>query len=306
MSSEHWTARYLKSILFIIVALAAFGVYLVFTIPIAVFPSTNFPRIVVGIDNGVMPIDQMQVTITRPIEQGVNAVPGLERVVSITSRGEAEVDLFFSWSVDMFRTLQYVNAAVASIQSTLPATATISVNRLTFAAFPIMGYSLTSSSVPQTTLWELATYTLKPRLNRLPGVSTIVVQGGQEPEFQVEPDPAKLIQSQITVPNLVDAFSKSSLIDSPGFIQRNHQLVLALVNSQARTPAEIGAIVAKTTTSGAPIYIRDVATVRRSVKPVYTIVDRERQTSGPAEYLSPAGQQHGFGGERNPRKKSNS
>ncbi len=66
MSSEHWTARYLKSILFIIVALAAIGVYLVFTIPIAVFPSTNFPRIVVGIDNGVTPIDQMQVTITRP------------------------------------------------------------------------------------------------------------------------------------------------------------------------------------------------------------------------------------------------
>ena len=272
MSSEHWTARYLKSILFIIVALAAFGVYLVFTIPIAVFPSTNFPRIVVGIDNGVMPIDQMQVTITRPIEQAVNSVPGLERVVSITSRGEAEVDLFFSWSVDMFQTLQYVNTAVAGIQTTLPATATISVNRLTFAAFPIMGYSLTSSSVPQTRLWELATYTLKPRLNRLSGVSTVVVQGGQEPEFQVEPDPAKLVQSQITVPNLVDAFSKSSLIDSPGFIQRNHQLVLALVNSQARTPAEIGAIVAKTTTSGTPIYIRDVATVRQSVKPVYTIV----------------------------------
>ena len=63
-----------------------------------------------------------------------------------------------------------------------------------------MGYSLTSDTVPQTRLWELATYELKPRLNRMTGVSTIVVQGGQEPEFEVQPDPAKLVQTQITVP----------------------------------------------------------------------------------------------------------
>jgi CzcA family heavy metal efflux pump len=270
--SEHWTGRYLKSIIFVVVALAAFGVYLVFTIPIAVFPATNFPRIVVGIDNGVMPIDQMQVTVTRQIEEAVNAVPGLDHVVSITSRGQAEVDLFFSWSVDMFQTLQYVNAAVASIQPTLPPTATVTVNRLTFAAFPIMGYSLTSSSIPQTRLWELATYSLKPRLNRLLGVSKVIVQGGQEPEFHIEPDPEKLVQSQITVPNLVDAFSKSNLIDSPGFIQQNHQLVLSLVNGQATSIADIGNMVAKTTSSGTPIHIRDVAAVKQAAKPVYTIV----------------------------------
>ena len=270
--SEHWTARYLKSIIFIIAALAAFGVYLVFTIPIAVFPATNFPRIVVGIDNGVMPIEQMQVTVTRPIEQAVNSVPGLDHVVSITSRGQAEVDLFFTWSVDMFRTLQYVNAAVAGIQPTLPPTATLTVNRLTFAAFPIIGYSLTSSSVSETRLWELATYNLKPQLNRLPGVSMVIIQGGQEPEFHIEPDPGKLVQSQITVPNLVDAFSKSNLIDSPGFIQQNHQLVLALVNGQATSVADIGNMIAKTTASGTPIHIKDVATVKPAVKPVYTIV----------------------------------
>ena len=104
--SGHWTGRFLKSILFIIVALALFGVYLAFNIPVAVFPSTNFPRIVIGVDNGVMPIDQMQVTVTRPIEEMVNSVPGLDRVLSITSRGSAEVDLFFNWNVDMFQTLQ--------------------------------------------------------------------------------------------------------------------------------------------------------------------------------------------------------
>ena len=64
----------------------AIGVYLAFTIPVAVFPATDFPRIVVGIDNGVFPIDQMLVTVTRPIEEAVNSVPGLDHLWSITSR----------------------------------------------------------------------------------------------------------------------------------------------------------------------------------------------------------------------------
>src|SRR5712671_1081319 len=187
--SDHWSARYGKSILFVILTLIAAGVYLAFTIPVSVFPSTDFPRIVVGVDNGVAPIDQMLVTVTKPIEEAVNTVQGLERVTSITSRGSAEVDLFFSWNIDMFQTLQRVNAAVSTVQPLLPATARVTTNRLTFAAFPIMGYSLTSDTVPQTQLWEIATYELKPRLNRLNGVSSVIVQGGQQPEFHIEPDP---------------------------------------------------------------------------------------------------------------------
>lgn len=272
LENEHWTARYLKSILFVIVALAVFGIYLAYSIPIAVFPSTNFPRIVVGVDNGVMPIDQMQVTVTRPLEEALNVVPGLESVQSITSRGSAEIDLFFNWNVDMFQTLQSVNAAIGRVQTALPPSAAVTATRLTFAAFPIIGYSITSDTVPQTKLWEIANYSLKPQLNRLPGVQSVIIQGGQEPEFEIQPDPAKLVEAQVTVPNLLDAVGKSNLIDSPGLIERNHMLVLALVSGQARTLEDIGGIVAKAAPNGTPIRIRDVATIRRSVKPVYTIV----------------------------------
>src|SRR5215831_14673387 len=144
----HWTARHGKPIIFVILTMVAVGIYLALTIPVAVFPETNFPRIVVGVDNGVMPIDQMLVTVTRPIEEAVNSVQGLDHVWSITSRGTAEVDLFFNWNVDMYLTQQLVNAAIARIQPTLPATAKINTNRLTFAAFPIIGYSLTSDTIP--------------------------------------------------------------------------------------------------------------------------------------------------------------
>jgi CzcA family heavy metal efflux pump len=261
-----------KPTVFVILVLVACGVYLATTIPVAVFPEVNFPRVLVGIDNGVAPIDQMQVTVTRPVEEALNSVEGLERVQSITSRGTVEVDMFFSWKVDMFQTLQRVNAALARVQAELPPTAKITANRLTFAAFPIMGYSLTSDSVPLTRLWELATYDLKPRLNRKLGVSTVVVQGGQEPEFEVRPDPAKLVQTQITVPNLLEAIGRSNMIDSPGLFENNHQLVLSLVSGQARSLEDIGEIVVKTTPLGVPVKVGDVAAISKSIKPVYVAV----------------------------------
>src|ERR1017187_6979239 len=269
--SEHWTARFSKPVIFVIVALVAVGVYLAFTIPVSVFPATDFPRIVVGIDNGVAPINQMQVTVTRPIEESMNSVPGLEQVRSITSRGEAEVDLFFNWKVDMFQTLQYVNAALARAQPSLPSTAKLVANRLTFAAFPILAYSLTSDSMTQSELWELATYTIKPRLNRVIGVSTIVIQGGKTPEFQIEPDPAKLLQAQVSVPAILDAVAKTNMIDSPGMLENNHELALTLVTGQTKDPKEIEDIVIRTSANGVPVRVRDVATVHPSVMPIYTI-----------------------------------
>ncbi|MDP8990095.1 MAG: efflux RND transporter permease subunit, partial [Acidobacteriota bacterium] len=271
-ASEHWTGRFSRPIIFVIITLIAIGVYLAFTIPVAVFPSTDFPRIVVGIDNGVAPINQMEVTVTRPIEEAMNSVPGLESVKSTTSRGSGEVNLFFNWNVDMFQTLQYVNAALARVQSTLPPTAKLTANRLTFAAFPILAYSLTSGTLTQAQLWELANYIVKPRLNRVNGVSMVVLQGGQVPEFHIIPDPAKLLQAQVTVPGILDAVAKTNMIDSPGLIENNHELSLTLVTGQAKDPSEIGNIVVRTTPNGVPIRIADIGEVKPSVMPVYTMV----------------------------------
>jgi CzcA family heavy metal efflux pump len=277
--APHWTARHGKPIIFVILTLVGVGIYLALTIPVSVFPDTNFPRILVGADNGVFPIDQTMVTVTKPIEEAVNTVPGLDHLWSITSRGTVEIDLFFNWNSEMYRTLELVNAALARVQPTLPPTAKLTANRLTFAAFPILGYSLTSDKIPQTRLWELATYELKPRINRQAGVSNVVVQGGQVPEFQVEADPAKLVQAGVTVPNILDAISRSNMIDSPGLIPERHLLMLTLVSGQARTPQEISNIVIKTTPAGAPVRIGDVATVGDSVMPVYTAVRADAKPS---------------------------
>src|SRR5229473_4333078 len=267
-----WFQRLSRPILFLIVTLMLVGAYLAFTIPVAVFPNTDFPRIVIGIDNGVMPIDQMLVIITRPLEEAVNSVPGLKKVQSITSRGSAEIDLFFDWNADMILTLQRVDAVVARLQAELPQTAKVETHRLTFAVFPILGYSLTSDTVPPNRLWEIATYDMKPRINRLDGVASVIIQGGRVPEFQVMPDPARLLAASITVTEILDAIRRTNLIDSPGLLEHEHHLVLGLISGQVRSPEQIGQIVVKNSPLGVPIRLGDVATISPSTAPVYTIV----------------------------------
>src|SRR5271165_5390960 len=262
-----WFQVFSRPILFFTLSLALAGAFQAFRIPVSVFPNTDFPRIVIGVDNGVMPIDQMLVTVTKPIEEAVNSVPGLSKVQSITSRGSAEVDLFFDWNSDMILTLQRVDAVVARLQPVLPAGAKIDTHRMTFASFPILGYSLTSDTISQNKLWEIATYDLKPRLNRLQGVASVLVQGGRVPEFQVTPDPARLLAAGITVPDILEAVRRTNLIDSPGLLEHDHQLVLSLISGQVRTPEEIGQIVVKSSKEGVPIRLGDIATISSSVAP---------------------------------------
>jgi CzcA family heavy metal efflux pump len=267
-----WLARSTRTIFFFAAVLTLAGIYLALQVPISVFPETNFPRVVIGVDNGVMPVEQMQVTITKPIEDAVNSVPGLRTVRSTTSRGSAEISLFFDWNVDMYRSLQLVDAALSKVAQTLPPTARITTNRLTFATFPIIGYSLTSDTVPLTRLWEIATYDLKPPLNRVAGVSTVTVQGSQVPEFHVIPDLALLQLSGVTIPDLVNAIQASNIVDSPGLYEANHQLILSLVGAQVHDAEQLRQLVVKTTAAGAPVHVGDVARVERAIMPVYTAV----------------------------------
>jgi CzcA family heavy metal efflux pump len=272
-----WLLRFRSTIFFFLIVLTIAGIYLATQIPISVFPETNFPRVVIGLDNGVMPVEQMEVTITKPVEDAVNVVPGLVTVRSTTSRGSAEVSLFFTWGVDMYQTLQLVDAALSKVQQTLPPTVKITTNKLTFATFPILGYSLTSNTMSQTALWEMATYELKPPLNRTLGVSMVTVQGGKIPEYHIVPDMARLQASGVTVLDLANGVNASNIIDSPGLYEANHQLILGLIGAQVHDAHELSQLVVKTTPNGAPVHVSDVATVEKAVMPVYTVVTANGQ-----------------------------
>lgn len=261
-----------RAVLVFVALICAGGLYAAWQLPIAIFPATDFPRIVIIVDNGVAPAPQTLVSVTRPIEEAMNGIPGIQRIKSKTSRGSSEISLFFDWNVDIIQSLQFVQARLSQLASTLPPTAKIQhVERLTFAVFPVTGYSLTSDTRDLASLRDIANYTIRPQLARLPGVATVGVAGGKTREFHVRVDPDRLVAHNVSVQQVVDAVHNSNIIVSPGLIEENHQLELALISGQAIKPDDLNGIVIATV-NNAPVTLADVATVGAGVEPQYTLV----------------------------------
>jgi len=261
-----------RAIVVMVALLCAAGLYAAWQLPIAVFPQTDFPRIVIIVDNGEAPASQTLVSVTRPIEEAMNGIPGIARIKSKTARGSSEINLYFDWSGNIIQELQLVQARMSQLISTLPPTAEIrNIERLTFAVFPVTGYSLTSDKRDQATLTDLATYVVRPQLARLPGVAIVGVAGGKTREFHVTINPEKLTAHNVSAQQVAEAIRNSNIIVSPGLIEENHQLELALVSGQAKRPDELNGIVVATV-NNAPVLVGDVATVAAGVEPQYTIV----------------------------------
>lgn len=264
-----------RAILAVILLLTIGGVVGMTRVPRALFPQTDFPRIIIVAENGVAPAQQTLVSVTRPIEEGMSGIPGIRRIKSTTSRGSVQVDLFFDWKTDIQQTLQLVQAKLSQLTTSLPPTASItSVNRLTFAVFPILGYSVTSPKRDPGTLRNLVEYTIRPPLARLPGIGSVAVAGGATREYHVRIMPERLEARGLAVAQVIDAVRNSNVIDSPGLIDENHQLELALVSGQATTPDDIQRIVVATV-HGVPVQLSDVATVEPGFEPQYTIVSAD-------------------------------
>ena len=261
-----------RAVVVMVALLCAAGLYAAWQLPIAVFPQTDFPRIVIIIDNGEAPASQTLVSVTRPIEEAMNGIPGIARIKSKTARGSAEINLYFNWGGDINQELSLVQARMSQLLTSLPATAEIrNIDRLTFAVFPVTGYSLTSDKRDQATLTDLANYIVRPQLARLPGVAVVGVAGGKTREFHVTIDPEKLIAHNVSTQQVVEAVRNSNIIVSPGLIEENHQLELALISGQAKRPDELNDIVVATV-NNAPVRVADVATVASGVEPQFTLV----------------------------------
>ena len=268
-----------RAVIVLVALLCAAGIYAALQLPIAIFPQTNFPRIVILVDDGEVPATQVLVSVTRPVEEAMNGIPGITRIRSKTERGATEVDLFFNWNVDILQSLQLVTARLSQLTASLPTTAQIrGVERFTFAVFPIAGYSLVSDTRDPASLRDLASYVMRPRLARLPGVARVTVQGGDTREYHVTVDPARLAAHGVSLLQVVDAVRNTNLIASPGLIDENHHLELTLVSGQAKKPDELNSIIVANVNNG-PVSVADVATVGDGVAPQYIIITADGHRS---------------------------
>jgi CzcA family heavy metal efflux pump len=239
--------------------------------PSALFPQTEFPRVIIMVGNGVMPADEMMAEITRPIEEAMKEIPGCGTIRSSTGRGVAEIDLFFSWNVDMRQSELYTLARLAQIRSSLPATVSTEVYRMNFSVFPIIGVSLTGSVQNLTQAWELARYQLKPRLLRIPGVARVDLVGGAAPEYCVYLDPLRMTAMGLDFAGVSDALAKTNVVIPGGIHQEDHSLYLTVVDGRMHSAAEIEGMVLGAP-GGRAIRLKDIGRVERSSEPVMNVV----------------------------------
>jgi len=259
------------AITFVVLSLCLGGIYSATKISSSVFPQTNFPRVVILVDNGVMPADEMMATITRPIEEAMKDIPGVVTIRDATGRGSAEVNVFFNWKVDMVQSELYVLSRLSQIRNNLPATATTNVFRVTFSAFPIIGVSLISETRDITHLWEIARYTLKPQFLRIPGVGRVDLVGGRTPEYHVIIDPLRLQAAGLSLSDVTESLIKKNLIAPAGMHEENHTLYLTVVDGRVHSLEDIEDFTVAVV-KGHPINIRDFARVERGPEPVFNVV----------------------------------
>ncbi len=263
------TTQHALSITFIAVVLCLAGIFCARQTPSSVFPKTDFPRVVVTVNNGIMPANEMMATITRPIEEAMKIIPGVESVRSSTSRGAAIINVSFKWGTDMERAELYVSSELSGIRGDLPSSASTDVSRVSFSlSYPIMGISLTSSTRSQMDLWDTANYTIKPLFLQIPGISAVEILGGDVPEYHVTVDPLKLQAAHLGLQDISDALTQNNIVAGAGMMVENYHLYLTTVDGRVHSPEDIGNVVINSHNNH-PVQIKDVATVERGPAPAF-------------------------------------
>lgn len=235
--------------------LSAAGVAAALSLPSSIYPELHFPRITLVAQGTSLGARQQLFSVTRPLEEAVSVVPGVQRVRSRTIRGASELALFFTPSTDMVVALQLVEARVNQARPELPAGTEIEAERMLPSLFPVLTYNVIGRDA--TELYDLARYQIRPALAGIPGVGRIDVQGSEIRQIEVIADPARLATAGLGYPDLAVAIRAALGVAAVGRVDRDYRQYLVLSAREAHSPADVGDVVVRGT-----LRVRDFATVR--------------------------------------------
>jgi CzcA family heavy metal efflux pump len=197
----------------------------------SLFPEITFPKIKVIADEGLQPVNKMMVTVTKPLENAIKQVPDLQVVRSTTSRGSCEISAFMNWDADIDGSLTKIQANIDQIKNDLPADVNITVEKMNPSILPVSGYTLESSSRSPIELRQLATYTVKPFLSQVDGVSEIRVTGGKAKEYWLTLNKQKMSSLGLTPDIINTTLSNTNFVKSEGYLSDYKMLYLTVTDA---------------------------------------------------------------------------
>lgn len=226
-------------ILAVLLIILVGGVYAFSQLKTGLFPEITFPKIKIIADAELQPVDKMVVTVTRPLENAVKQVPDLQLVRSTTSRGSCELSAFMNPGADIDLSQQRIESQIAKISASLPAGVNISVEKMNPSILPVSGYSLESHNYSSAELKKIATYTVKPFLSQVDGVSEIRVIGGKSKEYWLELDVQKMQTLGIAPDQISNALSQTNFIKSNGYLADHNYLYLSVTDATVKNKSDL-------------------------------------------------------------------
>lgn len=268
---SRWLSGQARFIVLVFVLLALSGSATAVRLPVSLFPHIDFPRVVVSVEAGDRPADQMVNQVTRPVERALRTVPGVVSVRSTSSRGSAELSVNFAWGADMVAATLQAESAINGVLPDLPPGVRFEVRRMDPTVFPVLGLALVSSSRDQVALRDFGQLQLAPLLSSVPGVAAIDVLGGQEKEYQVLADPARLQALGLSVEDLAKTLSSNNVVVATGRLEDRYRLYLVLADNRLKGVDDIRHTVIQTGTRGV-VELDDIAEVVTRQTPQWTRV----------------------------------
>ena len=252
------------------------GVYSYTKLQTSLFPDITFPKIKIIADEGLQPVNKMMLTVTRPLENVIKQVPGLETVRSTTSRGSCEISAYMDWSADIDLSQQRIQAGIDAIKNDLPPDVNVTVEKMNPSILPVSGYTLESHSRSPIELRQLATYTVKPFLSQVDGVSEIRIIGGKVKEYWLVLNRQKMSSLGVTPDVISNALAQTNFIKSGGYLSDYKRMYLTITNATIRTKEELEDMIISNDRKRV-IQLKDVADVQISEGIEYTRINANGQ-----------------------------
>src|SRR5258708_19928649 len=212
--------------------------------------------------------------VTRPVEEALRVIPGVQNVESGSSRGSANIAVDFGWGRDMTAATLQVDTALSHIMSTLPAGTTSVTRRMEPTVFPIIAYGLTSDKVSVTELRDLVKFQIIPLLTTVPGLAKVDMVGGADAEVQVQIDPHKLDAYGLSESDVVNALTTANVLQAIGRLEDHNKLYIVISNSNLIETEQVKDVVLRSDQHSV-VRIRDVADVKDGTVPQWVRVTED-------------------------------
>lgn len=252
-----------RSITFIMIfiGLLGAGLFGLSQLGVDLYPDIQFPMVFIVTQlEGAGP-EEMEQLVTEPIEQAVSRVKNLKKVTSSSSSGMSFVMAEFDWGIDLHKAETDLRRMLEMYEDFLPEDATDPfILALDPSAQPVMFVTFTSDILNSYDLRELLEEEIEPRLIRLDGVGSVMIQGGPVRQIKVEVDPARLLQSGVTVTQIVGALSSVRDDQPAGRVETGGMTINVRVESAFHSVEEIEQLVVGRSNNG-NILLRDVADI---------------------------------------------